>query len=95
MWTSWTVKQVGDTWEEAGNVTFGSGPNGFRFTSFGLSGRVKSGPGNDGSQYGAITYNISGGFGEWEHADGVMVDMFEAGATATTFPISAWGFFWV
>uniref|UniRef100_A0A7S1CE55 Uncharacterized protein n=1 Tax=Bicosoecida sp. CB-2014 TaxID=1486930 RepID=A0A7S1CE55_9STRA len=93
-WTSFLVKQQGNHWSEAGNITFGSSGAGINFESFGLSGQVKNGPAT-GASYGAITYNISGGYGAYKGADGVMVDMFESDGVSPSFPISAWGFFWI
>lgn len=94
-WVSWTIAQKGDSWSEAGNITFGApgSTSSINFESFGFSGSINSGP-TPGYQFGAITYNITGGDGMFSDAYGVMVDMFESGATSTTFPIRAWGFFW-
>ena len=39
--------------------------------------------------------DIYGGFGKYESAAGVMVDTFIGPAHATSFPINAWGFFWL
>ena len=87
-WLSELVSQNGSEWQEAGNVTLSPG-NTFLFHSIGNG---HSFNGADGSGYGGIVYEITGGIGMYEGASGVMVDTFYSIANATTFNIFAHGY---
>ena len=92
-WTSVLVNQSATSWSEKGNITFGSdGKAALHFESPGMSGSIFS------PNYGAITYNITGGSGLFLGATGMMVDTFIAAASnnaSAPFTINAWGFFWI
>ncbi len=89
-WTSILVNQSATSWWERGNITFDDDKKDIlHFESPGMTGVIY------GPNYGAISYNITGGTGKFKGASGMMVDTFIAPPNSTTFDINAWGFVWL
>eukprot|EP01102_Stenamoeba_stenopodia_P003853 TRINITY_DN13984_c0_g1_i2.p1 TRINITY_DN13984_c0_g1~~TRINITY_DN13984_c0_g1_i2.p1 ORF type:complete len:202 (-),score=37.05 TRINITY_DN13984_c0_g1_i2:127-675(-) len=95
IWLSELVATQGDGWAEKGNITFAEGSTLF-FASPGITGIQLGNYSN--LNYGAITYNITGGTGMFEGSHGAMVDTFVAtqpNNASAPFTINAWGLVWL
>jgi hypothetical protein len=95
VWLSALAGQAGKYWREVGNITFGNSGT-ILFESNGYSG-VQIGNFAD-LNYGAITYKITSGTGQYVGAYGMMTDMFistDPSNDSAPFNIEAAGHFWI
>jgi len=95
-WTSYPISYPNGTFSNMGSISLNSETTviaSLNFTSSTL-GQERNGP-NAGDAYGGITYWINSGFGLWQGANGVMVDIFRSPNDATENPIMVWGIFWI
>jgi len=98
-WLSHSTSFDNGTFANTGNLTLIDDISGeelaqILFINDGL-GSSNDGPTSDGSNYGGIGYQITGGSGLWANAQGGFVDMFVSTGDDLYFPINALGVFWV